>query len=100
MDYAGSVTLADALPGIDVRVLSNRASSPAVTRRLAEMGVRAGASLRILYRTSGGGAVLAIGDDRIAVAKAILRSITVGPADNADSAGAGAPPTRSGPHHG
>ena len=71
-----------------------------MTRRLAEMGVRAGASLRILSRTSGGGAVLAIGDDRIAVGRAILRGITVGPAEKSDSAEAVSPLTSSGPDHG
>jgi ferrous iron transport protein A len=50
----------------------------AVTRRLAELGIRPGATLRIQSRTSGGGAILAIGDDRIAVSRQILASIEVG----------------------
>jgi Fe2+ transport system protein FeoA len=50
-----------------------------VTRRLAELGIRPGAALRIQSRTSGGGAILAIGDDRIAVSHQILASIEVGP---------------------
>jgi Fe2+ transport system protein FeoA len=49
----------------------------AVTRRLAELGIRPGAALRIQSRTSGGGAILAIGDDRIAVSRQILASIEV-----------------------
>ncbi len=49
----------------------------AVTRRLAELGIRPGAALRIQSRTSGGGAILAIGDDRIAVSRRILASIEV-----------------------
>jgi Fe2+ transport system protein FeoA len=49
----------------------------AVTRRLAELGIRPGAVLRIQSRTSGGGAILAIGDDRIAVSRQILASIEV-----------------------
>jgi Fe2+ transport system protein FeoA len=52
--------------------------TPAVTRRLAELGIRPGAALRIQSRTSGGGAILAIGDDRIAVSRQILASIEVG----------------------
>ncbi len=50
----------------------------AVKRRLAELGIRPGAALRIQSRTSGGGAILAIGDDRIAVSRQILASIEVG----------------------
>jgi len=51
--------------------------TPAVARRLAELGIRPGAALRIQSRTSGGGAILAIGDDRIAVSRQILASIEV-----------------------
>ena len=54
------------------------APTSAVTRRLAELGIRPGAVLRIQSRTSGGGAILAIGDDRIAVSHQILASIEVG----------------------
>lgn len=71
--------LADSPPGTDLRVLSNRGSSPAVIRRLAEMGLRAGTLLRIQSRTSGGGAILAIGDDRVAVSRVILSGVTVAP---------------------
>jgi Fe2+ transport system protein FeoA len=49
----------------------------AVTRRLAELGIRPGAAVRIQSRTAGGGAILAIGDDRIAVSHQILASIEV-----------------------
>jgi ferrous iron transport protein A len=49
----------------------------AVRRRLAELGIRPGAALRIQSRTSGGGAILAIGDDRIAVSHQILAGIEV-----------------------
>jgi ferrous iron transport protein A len=48
-----------------------------LSRRLAELGIRPGAVLRIQSRTSGGGAILAIGDDRIAVSHQILASIEV-----------------------
>jgi Fe2+ transport system protein FeoA len=72
--------LVDTPTGNDVHVLASHGESPAMTRRLAEMGLRAGTVLRIQSRTSGGGAILAIGDDRIAVSRAILRGITVAPA--------------------
>lgn len=75
--YPVPVILDDVGTGEQVQVLSGRAATPALTRRLAEMGLRSGASLRILSRTSGGGAILAIGDDRIAVSAVILRAVTV-----------------------
>jgi Fe2+ transport system protein FeoA len=72
--------LADTPTGVDVHVLASQADARAVTRRLAEMGLRPRTALRIQSRTSGGGAILAIGDDRIAVSRSILMSITVAPA--------------------
>ncbi len=71
------MTLDDAPTGMPVAVLASRTPTLAVTRRLAELGVRPGAQLRIQARTSGGGAILAIGDDRLAVSRAILRAVTV-----------------------
>lgn len=65
--------------GVSVTVESSHAATPPVTRRLAELGIRAGATLTLLSRTSGGGAILAIGDDRIAVSREILRSVQVTP---------------------
>ena len=41
------------------------------------MGIRPGVVLRILSRTSGGGAILAIADDRLAVSRSILAGIQV-----------------------
>ena len=68
----------DAAPtGTTVTVDSSAGSSPALTRRLAELGVRVGASVRIQSRTSGGGAILAIGDDRVAVSRRLLRGVVV-----------------------
>lgn len=58
-------------------VLGTRAPSPALSRRLAELGIRPGATLRTLLRTSGGGGVIALGDDRLAVSRAILSSVEV-----------------------
>jgi ferrous iron transport protein A len=58
--------------------------NPAVTRRLAELGLRPGVRLAVQSRTSGGGAVLAIGDDRIAVARSILTGVQVQRIEQAD----------------
>jgi len=71
------MTLDGAPTGLPMIVLSAHAASISVTRRLAEMGIRTGVVLRILSRTSGGGAILAIADDRLAVSRSILASIQV-----------------------
>jgi ferrous iron transport protein A len=57
--------------------------SPAMARRLAELGFRAGATLSVLNRTSGHGAVVALGDDRVAVSRDILRAVPVAQAHEA-----------------
>lgn len=79
--------LSAARPGQPLTVLGPRGitspegpSAPTDARlalRLAELGVRPGAPLQILSRTSGGGAILAIGDDRLAVSRQILAGIEV-----------------------
>ena len=71
------MTLDEATPGAALTVASTHAPSPAVGRRLAELGIRTGAVVEVLTRTSGRGAILAIGDDRIAVSRAILQSVDV-----------------------
>lgn len=71
------MTLDGAPTGLPMIVLAADAGSASVTRRLAEMGIRTGVVLRILSRTSGGGAILAIADDRLAVSRSILASIRV-----------------------
>jgi ferrous iron transport protein A len=47
------------------------------TRRLAELGLRAGVEVVILHRTAGRGRVLAVGDIRIALDRATLRRLPV-----------------------
>ena len=71
------MTLDLAPTGVAVVVDSSTAPSPGLTRRLAELGVRAGTTLRVQSRTSGGGAILAIGDDRVAVSRRLLRGVVV-----------------------
>jgi Fe2+ transport system protein FeoA len=71
------VTLDEAPTGTPVVVEACRTATTATTRRLAELGVRTGASVSITARTSGGGAILAIGDDRLAVSREILRCVRV-----------------------
>ncbi|HEY5186202.1 MAG TPA: ferrous iron transport protein A [Actinomycetes bacterium] len=50
---------------------------PARARRLAELGLRAGQRVHVLQRSAGGGRLLGIGADRIAVGRATLRALPV-----------------------
>lgn len=50
-----------------------------LVRRLAEMGLRPGASVTPRHRTAGGGRVLDVAGTRIAVARSVLRAITAEP---------------------
>jgi ferrous iron transport protein A len=47
------------------------------TRRLAELGLRAGAEVVVLHRTAGGGRVIAVDDARIALDRATLQALPV-----------------------
>lgn len=60
---------------------------PARVRRLAELGLRPGVRVRVLRRTAGGGRIVAIGDDRVAVARSVLASIDVLPDSGPSSRG-------------
>lgn len=62
------------------------ADNVATVRRLAELGVRRGAVLTAVQKTPGGGRVVAIGDGRLALDKATLRTLHICPADGARSA--------------
>lgn len=48
-----------------------------IRRRLAEMGVRSGSHVRVLYRTTGGGRVVAVGGARIALDAELADAIGV-----------------------
>ncbi len=63
----------------EVVVLAAPRLEPARARRLAELGLRAGARVRVLHRSAGGGRILAVDDARIAVDRATLRRIPVRP---------------------
>jgi Fe2+ transport system protein FeoA len=71
------MTLDEAPLGLPVTVEASAVPAAAVTRRLAELGIRTGAVLHLLTRTSGHGAIVAIGDDRLAVSREILRGVRV-----------------------
>ncbi len=74
-----STTLDRAPLGAAVRV--SGADTPAdLTRRLAELGVRAGAVVRCLQRTAGGGRVVDVAGARIALGREVLRAVRTEPA--------------------
>ena len=51
----------------------------AVRRRLAEMGVRPGARIRVMHQSAGGGRVLAVDGSRIAIDAHLAASIEAEP---------------------
>lgn len=51
-----------------------------IQRRLAEMGVRVGSHVRVLYRTTGGGRVLSVDGARIAIDAGLAAAIHAEPA--------------------
>ncbi|MGB7979237.1 MAG: FeoA family protein [Candidatus Nanopelagicales bacterium] len=71
------MTLDQAPTGVPLTVVAAAPTSAAVTRRLAELGIRIGVVLTVASRTSGGGAIVAIVDDRLAVSRSILTGIHV-----------------------
>ncbi len=73
------MTLDDAPAGAAARIQATD-TTPEQARRLAELGLRPGEVVTPVHRASGGARVLLVGDARIAVARALLRSIAVVPA--------------------
>ncbi|MEZ5185677.1 MAG: FeoA family protein [Candidatus Nanopelagicales bacterium] len=55
--------------------VSQVGGTPAIRRRLAEMGVRPGSHIRVLYRTTGGGRVVAVGGARVALDSGLASAI-------------------------
>jgi len=53
------------------------AGDPALARRLAELGLRCGATVTATQRTSGGGRVIATGDLRVALDRQVAASLHV-----------------------
>lgn len=71
------MSLAQAPIGADLRVLSTD-GPPGLTRRLAELGVRAGSHVRCVQRTAGGGRVVDVAGSRIALGRDVLASVHIG----------------------
>ena len=74
------MTLASAPLGVPV--LLGRADLPPGRRlRLAELGLRAGATVTVLRRTAGGGRIVGVGDARVAVARRVLLTVPAAPVE-------------------
>ncbi|WP_092151478.1 FeoA family protein [Corynebacterium mycetoides] len=58
-------------------IIGNHSSDPATARRLRELGMRPGASVTVVQKTSGGGRVVRVGSTRYALGAQALRSIAV-----------------------
>ena len=71
-----ALTLADQPLGRRV-VMGRPRLDLARTRRLAELGLRAGVEVLVLHRTAGRGRILAAGDSRIALDRATLEALPV-----------------------
>jgi ferrous iron transport protein A len=69
-------TLDDVPTGLPV-VVQPLHVGQAYARRLAELGIRVGAPVSVLMRTAGGGAVVSVGDGRIALDSRTLRQVPV-----------------------
>lgn len=69
--------LRDVPLGARVVVVAVGAPPAARTRRLGELGLRAGARVTVLRRTAGGGRLVAIGDDRVALGAPLLGDLEV-----------------------
>lgn len=70
-----TTALLDAPQGTAVVVALDLAEGPA--GRLRELGVRVGATVEVLRRTSGGGLVVGVAGSRVALDRASARSIRV-----------------------
>lgn len=73
---AAGPTLADVPVGTRV-VLGRPGGTTARARRLAELGLRAGARVHVVQRTAGGGRLVAVEDARIALDRGTLRLVPV-----------------------
>lgn len=83
------VTLATAPLGVPVRL--GRAALPGPRRlRLAELGLRAGATVTVLRRTAGGGRIVGVGDARVAIGRSVLLQVPAVPVGAEDLGGGAA----------
>lgn len=73
------LTLLDAPRGTALTLVGS-GTSERMTRRLAELGLRRGATLEVMQRTAGGGRVVSVAGGRIALDAAVAAALTATPA--------------------
>ncbi|MFZ2561166.1 MAG: FeoA family protein [Corynebacterium variabile] len=76
MPTSPPTTLAE-VPVGNRAIVTATTTAPDLIRRLAELGVRPGASLTVVQRTAGGGRVIDIGSARYAIDNRTLHHIEV-----------------------
>lgn len=76
----GARTLADLGIGSGAVITHSHAAEPRLGRRLAELGLRPGAEIRLLMRTAGGGRMIAVDQARVVVGRELLGQVEVEPA--------------------
>ena len=69
-----ATSLSRAPIGIELRVVG-AVGPTALTRRLAELGLRVGSRVRCVQRTSGGGRIVDVAGSRIALGRDVLESV-------------------------
>lgn len=74
-----TTTLADVRVGGSAVLLAGSVLDTGQARRLVELGLRPGATVRVMMRTAGGGRVLGVENLRIVVDRHTLGSIPVAP---------------------
>ncbi len=78
--YAADVALTlDRSPLGTMLTLVAAGASEEVVRRLAELGLRRGATLSCTRRTAGGGRIVAVDGSRVALGRDLVRAIEVEP---------------------
>ena len=70
-------TLARASIGATVQVLGVRGAPGPLRGRLAELGLREGASIQVVQRTAGGGRIVGIAGTRLALGAEVLDFLAV-----------------------
>jgi ferrous iron transport protein A len=75
LPYAGVVTLNQVPVGTSARLVD--VSDHPGSRRLAELGLRPGAQVHVMRRTSGGGRLVGLGPSRMALDSATATALQV-----------------------
>lgn len=70
-------SLATAPLRVALRVDDAGGAPESLRRRLAELGLRPGAQVRVVQRTAGGGRIVDVAGSRVALGRGVLEAVTV-----------------------